>query len=126
MKKFLIVFTIFIIDRIVKIYLINLQAAGTDIDFYILPFLNFYLVWNTGIGFGLISMESNIYYHILTTIIGIVNIGLIYFVHLVFQKEIFLIRYFLFFFSFFFQFYLIHEKTQFCYKQICINFLVFL
>ena len=78
MKKFLIVFTIFIIDRIVKIYLINLQAAGTDIDFYILPFLNFYLVWNTGIGFGLISMESNIYYHILTTIIGIVNIGLIY------------------------------------------------
>ena len=78
MKKFLIVFTIFIIDRIVKIYLINLQAAGTDIDFYVFPFLNFYLVWNTGIGFGLISMESNIYYHILTTIIGIVNIGLIY------------------------------------------------
>ena len=60
-------------------YLINLQATGTDIDFYIFPFLNFYLVWNTGIGFGLAAMESNIYYHILTSIIAIVNIGLIFF-----------------------------------------------
>ena len=36
-------------------------------------------MWNTGIGFGLASMESNIYYHILTSIIAIVNIGLIFF-----------------------------------------------
>ena len=79
MRKIIIVFTIFIFDRIVKIYLTNLQAGGTDIDFYIYPFLNFYLVWNTGIGFGLASMEANIYYHALTSIIVIVNIGLIFF-----------------------------------------------
>ena len=79
MKKIIIIFTIFFFDRIVKIYLTNLQAGGTDIDFYIYPFLNFYLVFNTGIGFGLASMESNIYYHILTSIIAIVNIGLIFF-----------------------------------------------
>ena len=60
-----------------KIYLINLQTNGIDVDFYIYPFLNFYLVWNTGIGFGLASMETNIYYHILTSIIVIVNITLI-------------------------------------------------
>jgi len=36
-------------------------------------------VWNSGIGFGLASMEANIYYHILTAIIVIINIGLIYF-----------------------------------------------
>ena len=36
-------------------------------------------MWNTGIGFGLASMESNIYYHILTTIIVFVNLGLIFF-----------------------------------------------
>ena len=59
--------------------LINLQSTGTDIDFYIFPFLNFYLVWNTGIGFGLAAMESNIYYHILTTIIVFVNVGLVFF-----------------------------------------------
>ena len=70
---------IFFLDRITKIYLINLQADGTDIDFYIYPFLNFYLVWNTGIGFGLASTEANIYYHTLTLIIVIVNLGLIFF-----------------------------------------------
>ena len=69
----------FFIDRETKMYLIDLQMTGTDIDFYIFSFLNFYLVWNTGIGFGLASMEANIYYHILTAIIVIINIALIYF-----------------------------------------------
>ena len=78
MKKIIIILTIFFLDRITKIYLINLQADGTDIDFYIYPFLNFYLVWNTGIGFGLASLEANIYYHILTSVIVIINIGLIF------------------------------------------------
>ena len=78
MKKIIIILVIFFLDRITKIYLINLQADGTDIDFYINPFLNFYLVWNTGIGFGLASLESNIYYHILTSVIVIINIGLIF------------------------------------------------
>ena len=79
MKKIIIILSIFFFDRTTKIYLLNLQEGGVDIDFYIYPFLNFYLVWNTGIGFGLASMETNIYYHILTSIIVIVNIGLIFF-----------------------------------------------
>ena len=79
MKKILIILLIFFFDRATKIYLINMQSSGTDIDFYIFPFLNFYLVWNTGIGFGLASMESNIFYHILTIVIAMINIVLIYF-----------------------------------------------
>ena len=79
MKKIIIILTLFFCDRLSKIYLINLQASGTDIDFYIFPFLNFYLIWNTGIGFGLASMETNIYYHILTALITFVNFGLIFF-----------------------------------------------
>ncbi len=79
MRKIIIVFTIFFLDRITKIYLLNLQESGTNIDFYINSFLNFYLVWNTGVGFGLASMESGVYYHILTLIIAIINIVLIYF-----------------------------------------------
>ena len=79
MKKIIIVLTIFFFDRVTKIYLINLQSTGIDIDFYIFPFINFYLVWNTGIGFGLVSLEINIFYHILTAIIAIVNIVLIVF-----------------------------------------------
>ena len=68
---------VFIFDRATKLYLINLQATGIDIDFYIFPFLNFYLVWNTGIGFGLASLEADITYHILTGVIAIINIVLI-------------------------------------------------
>ncbi len=79
MKKIIIILLIFIFDRTSKMYLINLQSTGTDIDFYIFPFLNFYLVWNTGIGFGLASFESNIFYHVLTLIIVIINLVLIYF-----------------------------------------------
>ena len=79
MKKIIIILAIFFFDRVTKIYLINLQTEGTNIDFYIYSFLNFYLVWNTGLGFGLASMEANVYYHILTSIIVIVNIGLIFF-----------------------------------------------
>ena len=79
MKKAIIILFLFSIDRLSKMYLLNLQSSGVDIDFYIFSFLNFYLIWNTGIGFGLASMEGNIYYHILTTIIVFVNLGLIYF-----------------------------------------------
>ena len=79
MKKIIIILAIFTFDRVTKMYLIDLQTTGTDIDFYIFPFLNFYLIWNTGIGFGLASLETNIYYHTLTTIIAIINLVLIFF-----------------------------------------------
>ena len=79
MIKVLLITAIFFFDRLSKIYLLKLQSSGIDIDFYIYPFLNFYLVWNTGIGFGLVAMETSLYYHVLTTIIAIINICLIFF-----------------------------------------------
>jgi len=78
MKKTIIVLTIFFLDRITKIYLINLQMEGTDVDFYIFPFLNFVLVWNTGIGFGLFSGEADIFYHMLSGLIALINIAIIF------------------------------------------------
>ena len=79
MKKIIIIFAIFFLDRITKVYLIKLQESGTNIDFYINPFLNFYLIWNTGIGLGLASLEANVFYHVLTSVIAIVNIILVVF-----------------------------------------------
>ena len=79
MIKLIIILIIFFFDRATKIYLINLQNNGLDVDFYINPLLNIYLVWNTGIGFGLISLESNIFYHLLTGFILIINLALIFF-----------------------------------------------
>ncbi len=77
LNHFVIIIFIFIIDRISKIYLLNLHEKGTDVDFYIFPFLNIYLAWNTGIGFGLFSTDPNIFYHILTALIGLINLVLI-------------------------------------------------
>ena len=78
MKKIVIVLLIFIFDRVTKIYLLNLQEGGTNIDFYISSFLNFNLHMNTGIGFGLVSLEASIYYHLLTFVITIINFILIF------------------------------------------------
>ena len=74
MKKVIIISVIFFLDRITKIYLLNLQENGTDIDFYINSFLNFYLIWNTGIGFGLLSSDSNLFYNLITLLIVLINI----------------------------------------------------
>ena len=65
LNHFIIIILIFIIDRISKIYFLNLHENGADVDFYIFPFLNIYLAWNTGIGFGLFSTDPNIFYHFL-------------------------------------------------------------
>ena len=78
MKKIIIIFIIFFFDRATKLYLINLEATGINVDFYIFSYLNIYLIWNTGIGFGIASLDANIFYHILTTIIAIINLVLIY------------------------------------------------
>ena len=80
MKKISIIFIIFIIDRLSKIYLINLQETGTDVDFYIFPFLDFYLVWNRGIGFGIMSLDATVMYHSITAIIGFINLAILYMV----------------------------------------------
>ena len=79
MKKIIIILTIFIFDRATKFYFLNLQESGSDVDFYINSYLNFRLYMNTGIAFGLFSFEADIFYHILTAIIDIINIGLIFF-----------------------------------------------
>jgi len=78
MKKIIIVLLIFFLDRFTKMYFLNLQEEGINVDFYVLPFLNFFLVWNAGVGFGMLSLEANIIYHIVTIIIAIINLILIY------------------------------------------------
>ena len=79
MKKFIIVFVIFAFDRATKFYLIDLQSNGVNIDFYVNSFLNFNLHMNTGIGFGLFSLEAGLYYNILSIIICLVILTLIIF-----------------------------------------------
>ena len=72
----LIIILIFVSDRISKIKIINHQIDNNRV--YINDFMNFDLVWNTGIGFGLLSSNSNLVYNLITIIIGAIIIFLIY------------------------------------------------
>ena len=74
----LIVITIFLIDRISKIYVINLFDTLNDQQIFIAPFLNLYLIWNAGIAFGLLSFDNNEIYNFITFFIAIINIVIIY------------------------------------------------
>ena len=72
--SFLIIIIIFSFDRISKLYILNLAEAENYIDIYLNSFLNFHLIWNTGIGFGLLPSETNFYYNLITFLIVIINI----------------------------------------------------
>ena len=69
----------FTLDRLSKIYILNILNNEGQVDFYINQFLNIYLVWNTGIGFGLFSSEDKLFYNIFTAIIVIINLVILYF-----------------------------------------------
>ena len=71
-----IVIFIFIIDRVSKIKIINEQLNSNSL--FINDYLNFDLVWNTGISFGLFSQNANIYYHTISFIIFLVIVFLSY------------------------------------------------
>ncbi len=68
----------FALDRFSKIYILNILNNEGQVDFYVNQFLNIYLVWNTGIGFGLFSSENSLLYNLLTLIIIIINITILY------------------------------------------------
>jgi signal peptidase II len=63
------VLVIFLLDRVTKIYIINLAESKNIVDIYITSYLNFYLIWNNGIAFGFLSFDNNIVYNLITIII---------------------------------------------------------
>ena len=72
-KKFLtnslLVLTIFLIDRISKIYVIYLDKKFLGSEIFSSKYLNINLIWNDGIAFGLFSFEKSNLYNLLTLII---------------------------------------------------------
>ena len=73
-----ILLSIFLLDRISKIIILNTLEETGRVDIYINPFLNFYLVWNKGIGFGLLSSDQDLFYNIVTILIVLINLVIIY------------------------------------------------
>ena len=65
----LLVFLIFFIDRISKIYVINLDKKFLGTEIFTSKYLNISLIWNEGIAFGLLSFDQDNLYNILTLFI---------------------------------------------------------
>ena len=70
--NFFIILSIFCLDRLSKIYVINFHEKNYGSDLYSSKFLNISLIWNEGIAFGLFSFNDKFFYHILTFFIGVV------------------------------------------------------
>ena len=74
----LILTAIFLLDRFSKLYILNLADMNGVVDIYLNSFLNIILVWNTGIGFGLLSFGESSIYNFVTILIVIINIVILY------------------------------------------------
>ena len=79
---FIIIFTIFFLDRITKIKI--LSNFGESV-YFVNNYLNFDLIWNIGIGFGIMSTSSSVIYNLITFTIGFVILFLLY-IFLISQK----------------------------------------
>ena len=75
---FIFILVLFIIDRISKILILKNFLNNSSSEIYINSFLNFSLVWNSGIGFGILQLEANIFYLLISIIITAINLILIY------------------------------------------------
>ena len=71
----ILVILFFSLDRISKIHIITNFSERV---YLINNFINFDLIWNTGIGFGLLSFDSLLIYNSITVFIGVVILFLIY------------------------------------------------
>ena len=68
----LIIFFVFVLDRISKIYILYLTKNNFGIEIFSSKYLNIFPIWNKGISFGLLSIEKINLYNLLTFLIGIV------------------------------------------------------
>ena len=75
---FVFILILFSVDRISKILILKNFSNNSLSEIYLNSFLNFSLVWNSGIGFGILQIEPNIFYSIISIIITIINLILIY------------------------------------------------
>ena len=72
-----IVFSIYILDRISKIYIIYLDKQILESNIFESAFLNITLIWNKGIAFGLFSFDEIYFYNLLSIIIAVVIVALL-------------------------------------------------
>ena len=70
--SFSIVTLIYFLDRLTKIFVIQLDKNSLGSDVFSSAYLNIVLIWNKGIAFGLFSFNEAYLYNILSLIISII------------------------------------------------------
>ena len=75
--SFSIVTLIYFLDRLSKIYIIQLDKNNLGSDIFNSAYLNIVLIWNKGIAFGLFSFDESHLYNILTLLISIIVVILV-------------------------------------------------
>ena len=75
-----IVLIIFLLDRFSKLYILSILENSGEVDIYINSYINFILIWNSGIGFGLLSFDDSVIYNAITILIILINLIIIYLV----------------------------------------------
>ena len=75
--SFSLVALIYFIDRLTKIYVIQLDKNNLGSDIFNSAYLNIVLIWNKGIAFGLFSFDESHLYNILSLIISIIVVILV-------------------------------------------------
>ena len=76
--NFIFILSLFAIDRLSKILIINSAEKFGELDIYLTPFLNLNLIWNDGIAFGLFSFEKMIYYNFMTILIILITLAILW------------------------------------------------
>ena len=71
---------LFLIDRVSKIWIIKKSQEIMDSEIFLSRFINFELVWNKGIAFGLFSLEGGVFYQLISLLIFLIITILIYFI----------------------------------------------
>ena len=72
-----IIVSIFLFDRLTKIQIIKNQINNSAI--FVNDYLNFDLIWNNGIGFGLLNIDPGLYYHLISAFILTIIVLIVYF-----------------------------------------------
>ena len=75
--SFSIVALIYFLDRLSKIYVIQLDKNNLGSDIFNSAYLNIMLIWNKGIAFGLLSFSDPYLYNIISLIVAIIIIVLV-------------------------------------------------
>tara|TARA_B100000745_G_scaffold299449_2_gene250295 strand:+ start:810 stop:1283 length:474 start_codon:yes stop_codon:yes gene_type:complete len=77
----LLVIFIFILDRLSKIIIIKLSEPLGELNISITSFINFNLIWNEGIAFGLLSFDDKFYYNLITLLIVLITLIIIWLIN---------------------------------------------